>query len=355
MKQILAKRTLIWSGGALLILVVALASALLAYYCMLLPVNREGSGEMITVEIPDGASTSQIAQLLSERGVIRSPLIFRLYSRWNGLDTQFIAGEYRLSPSMELKEIAGIIARGDVYRETCWFTVPEGFTVEQIAELLQEKGLGDGEQFLELAARPGDELTARFSFLKEAAENPEVNYVLEGYLFPDTYEVEKGAALEEIVGLMLNRFAKIFSPQWQERAGELGLSVHQAVTLASIIEREAVVAHERERIASVFHNRLAKNYPLESCATVQYALGEVKPVLTTRDLEHPSPYNTYRRSGLPPGPIASPGKDSLRAALYPEESDYFFFVAKQDGSGEHYFSRTLSEHEAYKRRAEAGQ
>ena len=150
---------------------------------------------------------------------------------------------------------------------------------------------------------------------------------------------------------MLRRLETVYTEAYRQRAQELGLSMHQVLTLASIVEREGRVDWERPLIAGVFHNRLAANYPLQSCATVQYVLGEVKEVLLNEDLETPSPYNTYLHAGLPPGPIAAPGEASIRSALYPENTEYFYFVYKEDGSGEHYFSRTLSEHNANTERA----
>ncbi len=338
------RKGLILSGSVTAVLAILAVAVVISFNTLLLPVNAGATAEEVLVEIPLGASTGEIARLLEENGIIRSALFFRLYAQWAGLDKGFMAGAYRLNPAMGMREIMEAIAEGAVYRDTIWFVIPEGSTAEQTAAFLQRDGLADGARFLELCAAPSATLLERFPFLREAVDNPAVRYPLEGYLFPDTYEVVRGAGAEEIATLMLHRFETVFDRDRGERAAALGLTVHQLLTLASIVEREAVVDGERERIAAVFHNRLHHNYPLQSCATIQYILGEVKEDLTYGDLALESPYNTYLYPGLPPGPIAAPGEQSLLAALFPEETDYFYFNSKGDGSGEHYFSRTLAEH-----------
>ena len=346
-----AKRTIVIISGTVLVLLLLGALGLASVYrSMLLPVDAGAAEKTVTVEIPAGAGTGEIASILKENGIIRNTWFFRLYSRWHGLDRNFIAGSYHLSPSMGLEEVVELICSGDVYRETEWFTIPEGFTIEQIAERLGSSGLVDEARFLDLSRQPSPDLMERFPFL-QAIDDSNIEYVLEGYLFPDTYEIAAGASEEEIIALMLRRLETVYTEAYRQRAHELGLSMHQALTLASIVEREGRVDRERPLIAGVFHNRLAVNHPLQSCATVQYVLGEVKEVLLNEDLEIPSPYNTYLHAGLPPGPIAAPGEASIRAALYPEKTEYFYFVYKEDGSGEHYFARTLSEHNANTERA----
>lgn len=338
------RKGLILSGSVTALLAIMAAVAVIGYNSLLLPVNDGGGAEEILVEIPPGASTGEIGRILEENGIIHNALFFRLYTRWAEMDRGFIAGTYRLNPAMSMQEIMETIARGDVFRDTVWFVIPEGSTVEQAAAILERGGFALGDRFRELCANPSPQILERFPFLREAAGNAALRYPLEGYLFPDTYEILRGAPAEEIVLLMLHRFARVFSGDRLDRAAGLGLTVHQALTLASIVEREAVVDHERERIAAVFHNRLRRTHPLQSCATIQFILGEVKEVLTYADLALESPYNTYLYPGLPPGPIAAPGEQSILAVLYPEETDYFYFNSKLDGTGEHYFSRTLAEH-----------
>lgn len=318
------------------ILVGPIVAALLAcgswwLYRQFLPAAPGGAS--LRVEIPVGASSGEIARLLADRGLIRSPLAFRLYLHLKRLDKALKAGEYELSPGLSPASIAGILAEGRtaLYR----VTIPEGFTLKQIAARLAEAGLVEEDRFWEAAASaPFD-----YEFL---ADGPPGSQRLEGFLFPDTYYFARGTPAEEIIAAMLRRFRTVFTGEMEARAAELGLTVRQAVTLASLVEREAKLESERPLVAAVFHNRLRLGLKLESCATVQYLLDKPKPVLLEEDLKIPSPYNTYLHPGLPPGPIASPGLSSLKAALYPASVPYLYFVANPDGS--HTFSRTLAEH-----------
>jgi UPF0755 protein len=233
--------------------------------------------------------------------------------------------------------IVRALARGDV--ELVRFTIPEGVSMRDMADLLEAKGLASKERFLYLAGGQDHDF-------KVIEGNTEFSGNLEGYLFPDTYTVETGITEEEIITVMVRRFAQAVLPEWSrenvdDNARKLGL--HGIITLASIIEKEAKLSEERPLVASVFYNRLRLNMPLQSCATVQFALGSWKTRLTLNDLEIDSPYNTYITLGLPPGPIASPGLSSVRAALAPAASDYLFFAADQKGG--HVFSRTFREHQ----------
>ncbi len=343
-----ARRRMLIPGAILIVLILCAAGAAAGINHLLRPVDAAAEGENVRVEIEPGAGTGRIASILAEKGVIRNALLFRIYARYHQLEQKFMAGSYDLKLSMSLPEIAVKIASGDVDLDTDWFTVPEGYSFEQIADRLDEAGLIDRGRFLELAASLPPHILEQFPFLQESAANPRVNYVLEGYLFPDTYEIAAGSSEEEIICLMLRRLETIFSESLQRRFTELEMTLHEVLTLASIVEREARVDHERKLIAGIFYNRLSQNYPLESCATIQYILGEVKEVLSIADTKIPSPYNTYMNPGLPPGPVGAPGEASIMAALYPENTDYFFFVYKEDGTGEHYFSRTNAEHERYK-------
>lgn len=289
-----------------------------------------------TITVPKSASTDQIAQILAEKKLVREAVVFKLYAKLKGVDGRFKAGTYYFAGKVSLADITAELLKGKT--EEVKFTIPEGLTQEEIADLLTAKGLVDKEKFL-TAANDGD---YPYDYLPPAGQSNR----LEGFLFPDTYQVPKGYGEDLIVAMMLNRFDQIFTGQWREQATKLGMSIPQVVTMASLVEREAKVAVDRPLVSSVFHNRLAIDMRLESCATIQYALGEVKAVLLYEDLEIESPYNTYRHLGLPPGPIAAPGAAALEAALYPADTDYLFFVAKKDGS--HFFSKTLAEHNAAK-------
>ncbi|MEW5784828.1 MAG: endolytic transglycosylase MltG [Bacillota bacterium] len=344
------RRAVAISGTIMAILLLCGAGLLISFNSMIAPVNASND-QGILIEVPSGASTGLIASILADAGVIHNALVFRIYARWHDLDKGFIAGSYHLNPAMSLDEIAATISGGAVFRETDWFTVPEGLTVEQIAARLDEQGLINGERFLALVKEAPSDIVNKFSFLN-GIHNPSIKYSLEGYLFPDTYEIARGATEEEIIILMLRRLDRVLSEELRQRARELNLSLHEVLTLASIVERETVVDHERKLIAGVFHNRLAAGYPFESCATVNYLLDEVKPVLSIEDTKIDSPYNTYQYPGLPPGPIAAPGETSILAALYPEATDYFFFRSKEDGTGESYFARTLAEHNLNTQKAE---
>ena len=317
---------------------------------LLLQVGTSRGGERpLVIDIPFNSSTAEIAAILQEEGLIKSAFLFRLYARYRDCDGHFQAGKYRLSPEMSLDEIMIRLQQGVIPVEVARFTIPEGFTVEQIAALLAAEGLVKKEEFEEKCVLFPRDLPFEFPAPATASDS-EIQYLLEGYLFPDTYEVYAAATPADIIEAMLKRFAQVFDANFRQRAGELGFTIHEIVTLASIVEREARVPEERSLIAAVFHNRLRSEHMplLQSCATVQYLLGEVKPVLTNEDLGIDSPYNTYLYPHLPPGPIASPGRDALTATLYPAEVDYLFFVSKEDGSGTHYFSTTLQEHNHYK-------
>lgn len=347
------RRSRLLAGAVLAILILCVAGTAAGIGYLLRPVDATAGAGTIRVMIEPGANAGQIAAILADKGVIRSALFFRIYARRHQLEQKFMAGSYELKLSMSLPEIAAKIAGGEADLDTSWFTVPEGYTIEQIADRLAEEGLIEREIFLEVAAQPSPQILKKFPFLQESAANSLVKYALEGYLFPDTYEIAAGSTEEEIVRLMLQRFNVLFNETLQRRCEELKLTLHEALTLASIVEREARVDHERKLIAGVFYYRLEQSYPLESCATIQYILGEVKEVISTADTKLPSPYNTYQNPGLPPGPIAAPGEASVLATLYPENTDYFYFNYKEDGSGEHYFSRTFTEHNQNIRKAEA--
>ncbi len=307
-----------------------------------MPAAGYGEEELVVV-IPQGASSAEVAEILQEEGLVRNQLAFRLYTNYMGYAPRLQAGKYQLSPGMTLKEIVDKLAQGEVMVDYVRVTIPEGLHKEQVAQRLENYDVTTAESFLGCAR----EESFDFWFLQER----EIDNSLEGYLFPDTYQIKIEWEDKEIIELLLKRFDEVFNDSFQERVEELGLTVHEVVTLASIIEREARVKEEQPLISAVFHRRLEKDILLQSCATVQYALGEVKPVLTYQDLEVESPYNTYINYGLPPGPIASPGKEALEASLYPADTEYLYFVLKGDGSGEHYFSKTLEEHLKYQRKA----
>jgi len=332
----------------LLLLVFAGAVAFRWVTGMLEPV-RPGSTEAVYVEIPAGSSTREVAELLKKVHVIKDANFFRYFARYRKLDAQLKGGEYELNAGMTPDQILMKLSRGETVVRR--FTVPEGFTVAQVADLLASKGLVVREQFQKAAAV--SKLNA--SYLPSGVE---LAQPLEGYLFPSTYDYKPGVTEEQILAMMFARWEQNFGSDLRARAKEVGLTVHEVMILASIIEKEAQVAGERPVIAGVYLNRLQIGMKLDADPTVRYAAGlGPEEDLKAADMEIESPYNTYRQAGLPPGPIAAPGLASMKAALYPQAHDFWYFVAKADGSGEHYFAKTLDEQEANieKARANAGQ
>ena len=298
------------------------------------PVNTLHANTII-IEIPKGSSTAKIASLLKDQNLIKNDIAFLVLNKLLKTDGKIKAGTYSLKDNMSAKDIIASLVSGDVIKDSVKFTIPEGFEFRQIVERLESKELIDKERFIEVA-NYGD-------FQYEFLENiPKGENRLEGFLFPDTYEVAKDITEEQLIIKMLDRFDQIFEDHYYLRAKELNMSINEVITLASIIEREAKLDSERALVSSVFHNRINLGMLIQSCATVQYILGERKENLTYKDLAIESPYNTYKYNGLPPKPIASPGKASIFAALFPEKTDYLFFVLNENGK--HIFSRTYQEH-----------
>ena len=333
-------KTLVMGFFLLFFFVVGIMGAGAYYvYSNLQPLDPE-SIEYVEVQIPLGSSASRIATVLESNGIIKNNTFFYYYVRYRNA-SGFQAGEYYLSPSMTFDEIIEQLKDGRVYLESDRFTIPEGLAVEQIADLLETQGLINREIFLELIIE-GD--FSEFAWIADIPESEDRKYRLEGFLFPETYEIYKGADEAAIIRRMLAQFDKEFKQEWLKPLEEKGMTMYDAVILASIVEREAVLAEERATIAGVFTNRIRENWMLQSCATVQFVLGKQRERLLFSDLEAPSPYNTYINQGLPPGPIASPGRSALLSVIEPEEHEYFFFVTRKDGSGGHHFSSTYEEH-----------
>lgn len=298
------------------------------------PPRSEGE---VTISIEEGTSLNQIAETLKENEIIKSTLSFRIYSSIFSDSSQFKAGNYTINKPMGLGDLTDLLV-GGTNALGIKITIPEGFVMTQIATLLEENGLIDRDRFLQLV----EEGNFDYEFLN--FDKPSgIRYKLEGFIYPETYFISESADEETIIKTFLDEFN---NQVWSklEGANTNGLTPYQILTLSSIIEKEAVVDEERSTIASVFYNRLDDEMRLESCATVQYALGreQFATVVTIEETQLESPFNTYKYSGLPPGPIANPGLKSIEAAIEPDNTDYLFFVAKGDGS--HHFSRTYEEH-----------
>lgn len=270
------------------------------------------------VTIKQGVTAQQVAELLEKESLISSKNYFLFLLRLRGGHRKIKAGIYEINSKESTWRIISKLVLGKSKKVK--LTIPEGFTAHQIAQLIEQKGLGEKDRFLEIVEERK----------------------LEGYLFPETYFVDYDAPEEEIIGIMVDQFNKVFTKEMEERGKKFKFTKRDTVILASIIEKEAVKDEERPLISAVFHNRLKKRWYLESCATVQYALGEHKEKLTYKDVKVDSPYNTYIRFGLPPGPICNPGLAAIKATLYPAQTDLMFFVTK--GEGTHRFSKYYQKH-----------
>lgn len=291
------------------------------------PARSDNSPVIFTIE--SGQGLSLIARNLALKGLITDPFRFKLYTRYKRAGTRLKAGEYQLSRDATPDVILDHLISGKVklYR----FTIPEGLNMEEIAEVVEKAGICDRQSFLTLCRDR--------EFIRELGLPVRS---LEGYLFPDTYLYPRSATCRQIIRQMIRGFNRVFTPEWRARAKALGYSVHEIVTLASIIEKETGNPGERPLISSVFHNRLKRGMKLESDPTVIYGQKDYHGRIRYRHLRRITPYNTYQIRGLPIGPIASPGEQALHAALYPADTDYLYFVSKNDTT--HYFSRTLREH-----------
>jgi len=323
--------------GLLTLLIIASGGLYTFYIQSLKPMEQ---GESVIIEIPKGSSTKSIGQVLQKNGLVHNGFTFALYVRNQGKGSQLQAGKYQFTRGESVDQIIDRLVEGDVYVSTTPVTIPEGYTVAQIADLLTEKGLVNKKEFLQ-EVNHGD---FSYEFIKQIPKDRQLKYRLEGYLFPKTYEMKEGITAHEIITMMLDQFQEELNHSWREKLKSNGLTLHDAITLASIVEREVVVDKERPIVAGVYFNRLAQDIMLQADATIQYALGNQKAKLTYKDLELESLYNTYKYKGLPPGPIASPGIKSIEAVVQPQKNRYLFYVTKKDGSGEHYFSETYQQH-----------
>jgi UPF0755 protein len=286
--------------------------------------------EPMLFDLPGGATLKTIVRRLESQGLVRNAVAVELLARYRGLGSALRAGEYWLSPAFTPDEILDVLARGRV--ATFELVIPEGFTAAKIAERIEAAGLGNAAEFLAWARNPAS-----------AAYHGVEGTSLEGYLFPETYRLPHGLSARETAAVLVDHFLAV----WREiepRALERKLSMREVTTLASIIEKETSAEEERPLIAAVFLNRLERGMRLETDPTVIYGIPDFDGNLRRRDLENPdNSYNTYKIEGLPPGPIASPGRESLIAVVEPVDVDYLFFVSRNDGR--HHFSRTYREHE----------
>ena len=324
MIQLSAKK-IIFLSALILFLLVGFSGAWFAHV-LLTPKKEMGKDQLFIVR--EGSTLKEVAASLERDGLVNARFPMIIWGKLHGYDRKIKAGEYRLNANMSPMEILERLRNGNIL--TYSVTIPEGFTVKQIADLLQEKGLCDKEAFLS---------SIHDAPVGKDGDIPVTD--LEGYLYPDTYKLARGISPISIVHVMVERFNEKTAPLREKVKGS-GMTMNEIVTLASIVEKETGSAEERPVIASVFLNRLKKGMRLESDPTVIYGIENFNGNLTREDLNRPGPYNTYTERGLPAGPIANPGIDSIRAVLYPSETDFLFFVSKNDGT--HHFSKTLREH-----------
>jgi UPF0755 protein len=296
------------------------------------------SGPLLTksILIKKGSSLRKVSVILKQEGIIRDPNLFVRMGTFLGKKKEVKAGEYEFHTRMHPWEVLNILTKGQVKHRLV--TIAEGFTLSQIAQLLDDSEIVEKKAFLEKASSPALIISLGLSY--SATSKPEAP--LEGYLFPNTYHLLREMNPEEIIQMMVLQFKKVFNHEWIRKGSQLGMSQREIVILASIIEKEASLLEEKPLISAVFHNRLKKKISLQSDPTVIYGIKNFNGNLTRADLQRPSPYNTYLNHGLPPTPICNPGKDSLFAALHPSPVSYLYFVSKNDGS--HYFSSNIEEH-----------
>lgn len=317
--------------GALLILILA-AAALFSMLNNTAPVDAD-SQEIITIQIAQGENANQITAKLKEAGIIENEMAFKYYLKTHGVSNKLRAGNYQLSPAMTTEDIVNELLTG--VGEMLRFTIPEGYTLRDIADTFAEQNIMSADTFWDLV-RNYD--ISSYEFLQGCPDN---EHRLEGFLFPDTYFIAKDTAPEAVIKMMLDRFAEV----WEALpANQSGLSNYDTVILASMVESEARFDDERATIASVYLNRLEKNMLMQCDATILYAMPERKTQLRFSDYEYESEYNTYLHQGLPPTPISNPGQKSLEAACQPEKTEYLYYLWDKVDNDGHVFAKTYEEH-----------
>jgi len=315
----------------LVFLILIIAAVLWSYriYDIFTKTPISSNPKTAIIEVPEGTSCRKIAAILKDKGVISNAFLFKIMVTLEKKATILKAGEYEIRYNLSPYEIMGLLVKGEARRY--YITFPEGITNDYVADRLESKGLINRKLFLSL--------TRDRKFIKLLGFDAPS---LEGYLFPDTYAFTKRSGERFILTTMTDRLKKALTPALQAMMKERNFTLHQTLTLASMIEEEAHLKQEREMVSAVFHNRLHKKMLLQCDPTVMYALKKSSPSITRADLNYNSPYNTYKYTGLPPGPIGNPGEDCIKAALTPAKVGYLFFVVS--GNGAHKFSNTYAEH-----------
>ncbi|HXK32005.1 MAG TPA: endolytic transglycosylase MltG [Candidatus Paceibacterota bacterium] len=329
-----------------LILIIVVIIVLIASWLVILPVEQNSEKEVV-FSVEKGQGSRDIGLNLEKQGLIRWSPVFRVYVLTVGMASYLKAGEYILSPSMNMPQIADKLFSGNVIREK--ITIIEGWSLRDIASYFESKGLFGADEFFELVGSPitgssSKDFSADFAFLKDKPEN----LSLEGYLFPDTYEKTSKESMESVVEKMLINFDKKLNSELKGEIEKQGKTIFEIVTMASILEKEVITLEDKKIVSGIFWGKIENGEPLRSCATVAYILGkenwtfdEMRTEIAS-GTEIDSPYNTYKYKGLPLGPICNPGLESIIAAVYPQESDYWYYLSTREG--ETIFSKTLDEH-----------
>jgi len=297
-----------------------------------------GGTETKIVVVAKGEGVRQIASNLKAQDLIRSPFWFEAYVWLEHTQNKLQAGEYYISQGSSTAEVASAFFEGKIFENSVWVTIPEGFTLHEIETRLKEGGLVAGEN---LSSQKIESFSGNYEFLKNMPQKAN----LEGFLFPDTYKFDKEVAQREILQKMLDNFESQVTEKMRFDIASQGRTLFEIVTMASIIEKEVKTPSDRRMVSGIFWQRLKNSYPLQSDATLSYIFGDKIAMHTFEQTKIDSPYNTYRYIGLPPGPINNPGLDAIEAAIYPQKSDYYFFITKPD-TGEAVFAKTLQEQNA---------
>ena len=326
---------------AVIIILLILAAILGAAYWFFGGMRSTEVPAEITITVPEGAYASQVADILEENGLVLNSTSFLLYVKSEEAALNIKPGVYTFGPGeVTYKQILHDLMMGSDGVGTVSVTIPEGTSIIEMGDILEKKGICTADEFL---AAAGAYDASEFWFVPQGDSYTK----LEGYLFPDTYFMKQSWTPDQVIHMLLNQFATVWTQERQDKADAMGLSVIQVLTVASLIEKEAMLDSERATIASVIYNRLGADMLLQIDASVIYALGEKRTRVTFEDLKVDNPYNTYKYKGLPPGPIASPGVKSIDAALNPQTTTYFYYQTTEAGDGSHYFCETYDEHMAF--------
>ncbi|MBM6828393.1 endolytic transglycosylase MltG [Anaerotignum lactatifermentans] len=325
------------------LILVLIAALIIGILCFRLGESLMGSsteevtltGETVMVTIPEGAGTSEIADILKENKLIGSKLSFRISSRLNGYDGTFKQGTYEIDTGLTQTQIMDLLQSGEVATDNK-LTIPEGYNTRQIAAKVEELGICTAAEFIE-EANTG---VFEYDFLNDL---PDREYRLEGYLFPDTYFLTENMTAHDVIDMMLKRFDQMYTTEYQNAVASSGHTLDEIVIIASMVEKEITLDDERSKAASVIYNRLEEDMSLGIDATVLYGLGRDSGSLTQEDLEKDTPYNTRLNKGLPEGPIANPGEASFRAAVYPDTTNYLYYVLEAEGQSNHVFCETYEQ------------